>query len=200
MILRSKKRFFLLIFIFEFLFFFCLIFLQGKLFLEKSTLSFTDSPEVKKEKKDCELKIEERFVKGDSLSPVLESGEKIKIDFNYYSCNEIKREDVVVLKYAGNYDPLVKIIKGLPGDNFHLKKEKSGWNILVNNEILKNSEGNPYVLSEQRQKMLALYERDYQGKIPSEYFLVLGNKVSGTMDSSYFGPIGKSKILGKVSF
>ena len=198
--LKKKKRFFLLIFISGFLFFFYFGLSQQKFFLEKSTLSFTNSLEAKAENKDCELKTEERIVRGDSLSPVLEPGQKIKIFFDHYNCYEVKREDIVVLEYAGNPNPLVKIIKGLPGDSFYLEKNKSDWNILINNEILKNSEGNPYVLSEQRQKMLSLYERDYGGKIPSESFLVLGNKVFGTVDSSYFGLIGKSSILGKVNF
>jgi signal peptidase I len=198
--LKKKKQFFLLIFIFVFLFFFCFLFLQKEFFLIKPGFSFADSLENKVEKKDCKIKKEERIVRGSSLSPVLEPGQKIEVNFGYYDCYEVKRNDVVVLKNASNPELLIKIVKGLPGDNFHLEKNQSGWNILINGEILKNSEGWPYFLNEQKQKMLALYERDYQGKIPSESFLVLGNITSGTLDSSFFGLVPKADILGKVNF
>jgi len=196
---RFKKLFFPLIFISVILFFFCFNLLQQEIFLKKQSSNFNDFA-VKAEEKNCEQRIEEKIVKGDSLSPILEPGQTVKIDFNYYNCNEIKKGDIIAFKYSKNIDPLVKIVKGLPGDSFRLEKKESKWSILINDKIIKNSEGNPYVLSEQRQKMLSLYERDYQGKIPSEAFLVLGNKVSGTIDSSFFGLVDKSSILGKVNF
>ena len=46
--------------------------------------------------------------------------------------------------------------------------------------------------------MLSLYERDYQGKIPEDAYLVLGDNINGSLDSRNFGLIGKQDILGKV--
>jgi len=46
--------------------------------------------------------------------------------------------------------------------------------------------------------MLSLYERDYKGVIPKNAYLILGNLVEGSLDSSRFGLVGKSDFLGKV--
>ena len=75
---------------------------------------------------------------------------------------------------------------------------KNGWQILVNGKVLKNSEGKAYLLNEQRKKILSLYEKDYNGVIPENAYLVLGNLPEGSMDSTRFGLIGKSSIIAKV--
>ena len=86
----------------------------------------------------------------------------------------------------------------MPQDTFHLEKNNNGWNILINDEIVRNSQDKPYILSEKKSKMLALYESDYQGVIPENSFLILGNLVSGSLDSTRFGLIDKNSILGKA--
>ncbi len=154
---------------------------------------------VNSEAEECSAKIEERIVRGSSLSPLVETGETEKILFDYYNCNEIKRNDIIAYDYSGCSNPIIKIVKGLPKDKFHLEKNSRGWNILINGEIVKNSQDKPYILSEKKSKMLALYERDYKGVIPENAFLILGNLVSGSLDSTRFGLIDKSNILGKVA-
>ena len=198
--LKEKKRFFILIFIFGFLFFLYLIFFREEFFLKKTIRSFPDRIEAKSDKKIFEPEVQEKIIKGNSLIPILEPDQRVSVIVNYYNYNEIRRGDVVILSYAGKENPLVKIIKGLPGDSFGLKESEPGYNLLINNEIIKNSEGNPYFFDENKKKILALYEKDYQGKIPPNAFLVLGNNPSGSIDSSYFGLIGKDSILGKVIF
>ncbi len=154
----------------------------------------------KVEQEECPIKTELRTVWGSSLSPFINSGDKIKILFKYYNCYEIKREDIVLYNFAGNENPLIKIVKGVPGDKFELRKSDSGWNILINNQILKNSKSEPYVISRNRYKMLSLYESDYKGVIPKNAYLLLGNLVSGSVDSTRFGLVDKSNIIGKVEF
>ena len=153
---------------------------------------------VNSEIEKCSVKTEERIVRGDSLSPLVVSGQTVKILFDYYDCYEIKRNDIVVYNFSGNSNPIIKIVKGLPGDKFHLEKTESGWQILINNEVLKNSENKPYLLSENGYRMLSLYEKDYKGQIPEDAFLILGNIISGSLDSTRFGLVGKDDILGKV--
>jgi|GEM_PF-6965019 len=46
--------------------------------------------------------------------------------------------------------------------------------------------------------MLGLYIRDYDGAIPPNTFLVLGENASGTDDSSRYGLVDISDIVGKV--
>jgi type IV secretory pathway protease TraF len=48
--------------------------------------------------------------------------------------------------------------------------------------------------------MLSLYEDDCSEGIPQNTYLILGNLTSGSLDSSRFGLIDKSDILGKVEY
>lgn len=151
-----------------------------------------------KDNYNCVTKTEEKFVRGNSLSGLIDKGSTIKILFGYYNCNEVLIKDIVAYNFSGNAEPIIKIIKGLPGDKFSLIKNGNYWNILINGEIVKNSENLPYQLDEKSYRLLSLYERDYKGVIPSNAYLLLGNLASGSLDGSRFGLIDKSEILGKV--
>ncbi|MFA5442008.1 MAG: S26 family signal peptidase [Candidatus Paceibacterota bacterium] len=70
--------------------------------------------------------------------------------------------------------------------------------MIVNNKIVKNSEGKPYLISGNAYKMLSLYEKDYKGVIPENAYLLLGNLIFGSLDSTHFGLIDKSGIVAKV--
>ena len=63
------------------------------------------------EKQDCPTTIEERTVRGNSLSGFIEQGETIKIFTGYYDCHDVKKEDIIVYDYSGNEVPLIKIVK-----------------------------------------------------------------------------------------
>ena len=146
----------------------------------------------------CSIKIEEKIVRGTSLFPLIKPGQEIKLLYGYYDCHPVERGDVVAYDYAGRENPIIKIIKAIPEDKFHLEKASNGWHIFVNDKILRNSENKPYLLSENGYKMLSLYWKDYNGIIPENTYLILGNLVSGSLDSSRFGLVYKTDILGKV--
>ena len=148
--------------------------------------------------RDCPQRIEQREVRGDSLAGQLNPGEAVKIAFGFYSCHDVQREDIVAFAHPGDPAPIVKIVKGLPGDKFHLRQASGGWQILINGYPAANSLKQPYLLSERGHKMLSLYEKDYKGVIPPNSYLILGNLAGGALDSSRFGLIGKGDILGKV--
>lgn len=149
-------------------------------------------------KSDCVTAVVEKTVRGDSLSGFIENEEIVKILFGYYDCNEVGREDVIAYDFAGRDVPIIKIVKGIPGDEFHLKETSDGWNILINGEVVKNSQNQTYVLNENGYNMLSLYENSYDGVMPENTYIIMGNLVSGTVDSSRFGLIHKTDILGKV--
>jgi signal peptidase I len=150
--------------------------------------------------KDCVSKTEEKIVSGSSLAGILESGTKIKILYDYYQCHEAQRGDIVVFQPDPEMNPVVKIIKGLPGDSLSLSGDGKNWNILVNGEILKTSTGDAYQVNDNAFQMLSLYIRDYQGKIPPKAHLLLGNAISGSSDSTKYGLIDISDIIGKVVY
>lgn len=147
---------------------------------------------------DCVSEVRPVTVRGNSLAGLIEEGEDLKILVGYYRCHQVEREDIVAYNYAGSELPVVKIVKGISGDKFKLEKSKAGcgWNILINGGIVKNSQGKDYCLNEQGNKMLSLYERTYNGIIPDEAYLILGNLTEGSLDSSNFGLVGKNDFLG----
>lgn len=152
----------------------------------------------KDSKSSCLFTKEERMVQGTSFSPYIAPGTTIKALFGYYDCHAIKRNDIILFNYKGNKNPLLKVVKGIPGDKFELKEEIGGWRIVINNKVLINFENEPYLISENRYKMLSLYEKSYQGHIPENAYLLLSNKVSGSIDSTVFGLVDKSNIIAKV--
>jgi signal peptidase I len=147
----------------------------------------------------CPIQEEMKIVRGNSLEPLVLSGSQIKALFGYYDCHEIKRNDLVLYRYAGDKIPLLKIVKGVPKDTFQLVLQENGsYKLVINGEVVVNSQGISYTFSGNRYKMLALYERDYKGIIPENTYLLLGDQINGSVDSSVFGLIDKSDIIGKA--
>lgn len=148
--------------------------------------------------KDCVSKTEERIVSGTSLAGILDAGAKIKILYDYYQCHEAQRGDIVIFQPDPEMNPIVKIVKGLPGDKLSLQGDGTNWNILLNGEVLRTSTGDAYQVNDNAFQMLSLYIRDYNGIIPPKAHLLLGNAISGSLDSTKFGLIDISDIIGKV--
>ena len=148
---------------------------------------------------ECSIEIEEKIIRGNSLTGLVEDGEKIIALFGYYDCYEVQKQDIILYSYAGNKEPLIKIVEAIPGDKLSLQETINGWHILINGQVLKNSENKPYLLNQKRHKMLSLYEKSYQGKVPEESFLIMSNLIGGGMDSTSFGLIHQDDILGKAT-
>lgn len=165
-----------------------------KIYLSKNVLQ-EDKNQI------CSYQLEKRIVRGSSLEPLIRNGQEVKVFFNYYKCNEIRRNDIVLYSYAGNNAPLIKIVKGIPGDSFKLVKAgENQWYILINGEVLKNSQRIPYLISGEKYQLLSIYEKNYQGIIPENAYLLLGNSPSGSTDSTSFGLVSQQDILAKVEY
>ena len=148
--------------------------------------------------KNCHIETGFLSVRGNSMEPLIKSGDAVKVLFGYYECNLVNREDIVIFNFAGSEYPMIKIVKGIPGDRFELKETYSGWHILINDEILKNSKDESYLINERGHRMLSLFVESFQGVIPADAYLILGNLVGGGMDSTQFGLVHKTDILGRV--
>lgn len=153
----------------------------------------------KKINKECITSEEDRIVKGDSLSGIISDGEKVRILNDYYLCNDILREDIVVYKYQGLDNPVIKIVKGIPGDSFKIENSGGDFLIYINGKVLSNSLGEIYRIKESASKMIQLYAKDYP-VIPQNAFLLLGNLASGSVDSTKFGLIDRKDLIGKVIY
>lgn len=145
----------------------------------------------------CSVSVIESKIIGTSLEPLLADGSTVQTLKDYYSCHAIQREDMVIFRIGS--DALIKIVKGIPGERFLLKKDGAGmWNIIINDKIVKNSEGIPYAFNEDHYRILHRNETVYGNIIPEGAYLLLGDRPEGTRDSSLLGLMGKSNIIGKV--
>lgn len=137
-------------------------------------------------------------VSGDSMSGIAEGGELLKVDYDYYSSHDVARGDIVLYQYAGHDNPLLKQVRGVPGDRFALQPAGGYSLILINGQPALTAEGEEFQLEGNEQVLLGQYVEDYNGIIPGGAYLLLGNMRFGSLDSSRFGLVSQNDILGKV--
>ena len=139
-------------------------------------------------------------VRGESMSPLLREGQDITGLLGYYACHKVERGDIILYELPGKENFIVKKVVGIPGDSFAVQEGgiSLNWNIIINGSLLGNSAGAAYTLDEQHHKILSLYERDYAGEIPGGAYILFGDALSGSLDSTQFGFAQKSRIMGKV--
>jgi len=129
-------------------------------------------------------------VVGSSMSPTLKDGEVLILNKFKYRFSDIKREDIISLKYADT-KYLIKRVIGLPGEKIEI----------INNKLYVNDI--EYV-EEYLDKGLNYYDfklSDLNYKvIPDDMYLVLGDNRENSLDSRKIGLIKKEDIIGKVSF
>lgn len=171
-----------------------LLILILSIFLCKENLKIIDESKIKE---GCIIDHRIVTINGYSMSPFLDSGEEVSALFGYYGCNPIQRNDIVLYDYSGNKNLLVKFVRAIPGDNWGLKEISGSYEIEVNGILLVNSEGSAYLISEGSADMLKLYIKDYP-VIPENTYLLLGDEVKGSLDSTRFGLVGKKNIVAKV--
>src|SRR5205809_2041881 len=97
---------------------------------------------------DCVRKTEEREVRGTSLAGVVEPGATVRILYDFYHCNKVERGDIVAYHYAGNAVPIIKIVKGLPGDKFDIIQDGNLRRLRINGKIAVNSRDEPYEIGD----------------------------------------------------
>ncbi len=138
-------------------------------------------------------------VSGNSMSPMIKNGQKVKADFRYYETNKIKRYDLVIAELAAHKREILKRIMGIPEDSLELVYNKSGCTLKLNNKLLVNSAGSKYLLNKKECKLLGLYVKNNKGPIPKDAYLLLGDNLKASKDSRKFGLINKSHIKAKAT-
>jgi signal peptidase I len=123
------------------------------------------------------------IVSGLSMNPTLKDGNILilnKTDKNY------SYGDIVVIKYKN--EELIKRVIGVPGDTVSYK------------------DGLLYINGTQKDDNYASITSDFDlsklgyDKIPDNYYLVLGDNRTLSLDSRYLGLFKKDDILGTISF
>lgn len=159
-------------------------------------ISFYDIPVAEV---SCPLSSESRVVRGFSMEPLFFAGDALTISFGWYVCHVPVRNDAVLVSFAGNRVPLLKRIRGIPGDTFQILTLPTGeGEFFLNDEILKNIRGEAYRIPPVRASLWRLYEAEFHGVIPTDKFFVLGEIPTGSLDSSRFGFVSRDDLLGRV--
>lgn len=128
-------------------------------------------------------------VVGNSMSPTLKSNELLILNKLKYRIFDVKRGDIISLKYADT-KYLIKRVIGLPGDVVEIKDSI----LYINNQVYKEE----YISSELKYKDFSLEDIGYN-KIPENMYLVLGDNRVDSLDSREIGLIKKEDIIGKIS-
>lgn len=160
------------------------------------TLFLSDSGEAAAA---CASTVETRLVRGDSLSPALRDGSRVRLALDPGHCLPISRGELVAFSDPGHPQaPVLKRVHGLPGDRFRLARDGGLYGIEINGRAARNSRGLPFRLPPGPARILGLYEKDYRGVIPPGAYLLLGEALSGGRDSTRLGLIGRKDIVGKM--
>ncbi len=124
------------------------------------------------------------LVKGESMNPKYKNNDFMFLNKIIYRFSNIKRQEVVVIKYKDN--DLIKRIIGLPNDKIKVENGK----LYINNKEVKENYINSYTAS---------YDFDEITLKDNEYF-VMGDNRYNSYDSRNFGTITKNNIIGRVEF
>ena len=147
----------------------------------------------------CLTNAEPRIVRGASLAPLFRPGDEVILLMDPEQCLPIARGEIVAYQNPSRLDPFLKIVKAIPGDRFGLRKEADGWRLIVNGEVVTNTEGLPYLFGAWRAQRLSAEAEKDAGVIPPESYLLLGNLVGGSIARSRFGLGARARIIGRLA-
>ena len=133
------------------------------------------------------------------LTGIIEKHQEFMVLENYYECNPIQREDRVWFRYSPNLEPVVKIIRGLPGDYFEVLRdeEREVWHIRINGRFMMSGK-DKYYIDIPNEPPIKVYEKARKGKLRDGEYLILSTLSPGDSDSGYFGLVRKHSFVGRV--
>jgi signal peptidase I len=128
------------------------------------------------------------YIPSESMSPTLEKGDRVLVNKLSYRLHDPRRGDVVVfsapeVEKREGYDDLVKRIVGLPGDTV----EGRAGHVYIDGKRL----AEPY--------LHGVETGDFGPKhLGANSYFMMGDNRPDSKDSRSFGPIKRSKIVGRA--
>ncbi len=131
--------------------------------------------------------VQPTIVEGNSMEPVVSSGERLLVNKVIYRFSPPERGDIVVLKTGKDNPEYLKRIVGLPGEEIEIRRGLT----YVNGEILDE----PYL----KERMMGEYG---PYSIPEGNVFVLGDNRNNSLDSRSpsLGFISLDQISGRADF
>ncbi len=127
-------------------------------------------------------------VKGASMNPTLSAGDRLLLNRFAYLHRDPQRGELVVLKDPETGDLIVKRIVGMPCETVLMQNETT----YVNGHRLVES----YAATSARPNYSPLGKATV---IPRDYYFVLGDNRTRSLDSRVFGAVPRASILGVIS-
>jgi signal peptidase I len=129
------------------------------------------------------------YIPSTSMVPTLQVGDRVLVNKLSYHLHDVHRGDIVVFKAppgteTAQIKDLVKRVVGLPGDSI---EGRSDGHIYIDGRLLNE----PYLHGVQSKTFAAVH-------IPAHSYFVLGDNRQQSKDSTVFGPISRSIIVGRV--
>lgn len=129
------------------------------------------------------------YIPSDSMVPTLQEGDRVLVNKLSYRLHDVHRGDIVVFEAppgqaTDEIKDLVKRVIGLPGETI----EGRDGRIFIDGDLLEE----PYLPEGTMSKEIAAFE------VPVGSFYVLGDNRLASRDSTIFGPIPESGIVGRV--
>lgn len=121
-------------------------------------------------------------VNQNSMNNTLYDKDIMILDKISYRFKNINRFDIVVIKKDKEY--LIKRVIGLPSETIEYKDNKLYINDKIVEENFNHKDTNDYIL---------------EGKIPENYYFVVGDNRPDSLDSRVIGLIKKDEIIGKTN-
>lgn len=138
-------------------------------------------------------------VDGSSMEPNYHDGDRKVINKIVYKISDIKRYDVVAVRYKddsieklGHKITLIKRVIGLPGDT--LRIDDNG-NLYINDKLVDE----PYIKESMKSGGIIKNNSDGHGLVlkENEYF-VMGDNRNNSLDSRTLGVFTKKDIIGRI--
>lgn len=136
----------------------------------------------------------EKSISWNSMEPLVSSWEKLNIHIWHYNCNKLSRWDLIAYDFANSWNLYIKILYGLPWDKILFKNSQ----LIINNNILKNSTWKEYVFSKDEEKLISLYIINW--KLKKWSYLIFWDNISNSTDSRKFWAIWNKDIIWKFYF
>lgn len=142
--------------------------------------------------------IKPSVLSGTSLKPAYASGEMVNFMMGEQCplADLIQKDRLVLMRTGASKIPVAKFVKALPGERFAVQPVGNNFEVIVEDKSVVNSTKDVYILPKTRAEMIRLYVESYKGVIPDKAYLVMGDNLHGTMDSSQFGLINIVDVIG----
>lgn len=130
------------------------------------------------------------YIPSESMIPTLKVKDRVLVNKLAYHFHAVHRGDIVVFTRPKNLvgqdeiKDLVKRVVGLPGETI----EGRGGGIYIDGRLL----AQPYLPKDVRSRTFG------PQTVPPDSYFVLGDNRQYSKDSTYFGPIRRSEIVGRV--